>query len=99
MMPAAAAWTREPAAPTGEGKAARPGPKGWSGRGRGSTTMVDPPPMWRGTTVQACGLWPWAAGAGAPMVGVPMGRHLFTGATVCCDVINWFQRGRLIRNH
>lgn len=97
-MPAAAAWTREPAAPTGEGKAARPGPKGWSGRGRGSTTMVDPPPMWRGTTVQACGLWPWAAGAGAPMVGVPMGRHLFTGATVCCDVINWFQRARLISN-
>lgn len=50
----------------------------------------------RGTTVQVCGLWPWATGAGAPMVGVPLGRHLFTGATVCCDPINWMRHTNLI---
>jgi hypothetical protein len=92
------AWTRRTPPPADTVKVPRPGPRGWLGRGRGSATMVDPPPQWRATTVQACGLWPWAAGAGAPMVGVPMGRHLFTGATVCCDVINWFQRAHLISN-
>lgn len=76
----------------------RPGPRGWVGKGRGETIAVDAPSHWRGTTVQVCGLWPWTAGAGAPMVGVPMGRHQFTGATICCDVISWFQRAKLIGN-
>lgn len=76
----------------------RPPARGWLGRGRGSTTAVDAPSQWRGTTVQVCGLWPWTSGAGVPMVGVPMGRHQFTGATICCDVISWFQRAKLIGN-
>ncbi|GMA37818.1 ATP/GTP-binding protein [Demequina litorisediminis] len=45
-----------------------------------------------------CGLWPFVVGAGAPMVGVPIGRHLGTGATVCCDPVSWFNRARLISN-
>jgi hypothetical protein len=45
-----------------------------------------------------CGLWPFAAGAATPTIGVPLGRHLLTGATVCCDPISWFQRARLIAN-
>ncbi|WP_205704752.1 hypothetical protein [Kineococcus indalonis] len=57
---------------------------------------IDAPNKFRASTVQACGLWPFAAGAGTPMVGVPMGAHLQTGATVCCDPISWFQRARLI---
>lgn len=76
----------------------RPGARGWMMRGGGATTVVDPAVEWRGTTVQVCGLWPWAVGAGAPMVGVPLGRHLFTSATVCCDPISWFQRAHLISN-
>ncbi|MFW5421087.1 ATP/GTP-binding protein [Nocardiopsis sp. CNT-189] len=32
------------------------------------------------------------------MVGVPLGRSLTTGATVCCDPISWFQRANLISN-
>ena len=32
------------------------------------------------------------------MVGVPLGRHLFTRATVCSDPINWFSRASLIAN-
>jgi hypothetical protein len=46
---------------------------------------------WRGTTVQVCGLWPFAPGVGLPMVGVPLGRHIYTGATLCADPISWFQ--------
>lgn len=51
---------------------------------------------WRGTTVQVCGLWPFAAGTGSPMVGVPIGRNLLSGATLCADPISWFQCAHLI---
>jgi hypothetical protein len=60
--------------------------------------VVQVPDEWRATTVQACGLWPFAAGTGTPTIGVPLGRHLVTGATVCCDPISWFQRAGLISN-
>ncbi len=76
----------------------RPGPRGWLGRGRGEDVLVDAPDEYRGTTVQVCGLWPWVVGSGTPMVGVPLGRHLTTGATVCSDPISWFQRAHLISN-
>lgn len=76
----------------------RPSPRGWFGMGRGQASLVEAPPQWRGTTVQVCGLWPWVVGSGTPMVGVPLGRHLVTGATLCCDPISWFQRANLISN-
>lgn len=76
----------------------RPGLRGWLGRGRGESFYVQQPDEWRGTTVQVCGLWPFAIGTGTPMVGVPLGRHIYTGATVCCDPISWFQRAKLISN-
>ncbi|WBB62012.1 ATP/GTP-binding protein [Streptomyces sp. WMMC500] len=76
----------------------RPGPRGWPGRGGGAWHYLDAPPEWRGTTVQVCGLWPYGAGSGTPMIGVPLGRDLHSGATVCCDPISWFQRAHLISN-
>jgi hypothetical protein len=72
--------------------------RGSPGVGGGRVAALDPPTMWRATTVQACGLWPFAAGSGAPMVGVPLGQHLATGATVCGDPLNWFTRARYISN-
>lgn len=72
--------------------------RGWFGRGRGQSVYVQQADEWRGTTVQVCGLWPFAIGAGTPMVGVPLGRHIHTGATLCCDPISWFQRANLISN-
>ena len=83
---------------TTEVKALRPPMRGWLGRGRGSSSYVQAADEWRGTTVQVCGMWPYAVGAGAPMVGVPLGRHIHTGATLCCDPISWFQRAKLISN-
>ena len=72
--------------------------RGWSGPGGGMSNFIQPPAEWRGTTVQVCGLWPYSIGAGTPMVGVPLGRHIHTGATLCCDPISWFQRAKLISN-
>lgn len=74
------------------------GSRGFRGAGRGATSYVDAPPEWRGTSVQVCGLWPFGSGSGSPMIGVPVGRHLITAATVCCDPISWFTRARLIAN-
>ena len=37
----------------------RPGPRGWSGWGRGEDVRVEAPAEYRGTTVQVCGLWSW----------------------------------------
>lgn len=72
--------------------------RGWFGRGAGRAVFVQPAGEWRGTSVQVCGLWPFAVGAGTPMVGVPLGRNLVTGATLCCDPIGWFTRAALISN-
>lgn len=77
---------------------ARAGLRGWAVDGGGQPGWLQPSPEFRATTVQACGLWPFAAGAGAPMTGVPVGRHLATGATVCMDPISWFMRANLISN-
>ena len=76
----------------------RPGPRGWSGRGGGMSTYIQAADEWRGTTVQVCGLWPFTSGTGSPMVGVPIGRNLMSGATMCCDPISWFMRAKLISN-
>lgn len=78
--------------------ARRPGARGWPGRGGGASVYVQAPDEWRATTNQACGLWPFAAGTGSPMIGVPLGRNLLSGATLCADPISWFQRANLISN-
>ncbi len=72
--------------------------RGWSGAGGGRSAVVQAPPQWRATTVQVCGLWPFSTGSGTPMIGVPLGRSLISGATLCCDPISWFQDANLIHN-
>lgn len=89
---------RSPAGPAGPARAPMAPSRGFAGPGGGQVGYMDPPTMWRATTVQACGLWPFAAGSGAPMTGVPLGQHLHTGATVCGDPISWFTRARYISN-
>ena len=75
-----------------------PGPRGWRGRGGGAAALVPTVREYRGTSVQVCGLWPFSSGTSSPMIGVPIGRHEETAATVCCDPISWFQRAQLISN-
>lgn len=69
------------------------GPRGFRGRGGGSWRLMPTPTGWRGTSVQVCGLWPFAAGSSRPVVGVPVGQDLETGTTVCCDPFSWFRAG------
>jgi hypothetical protein len=87
---------KKPVDPSKRGK--RPMPRGWPGPGGGYSTYLQAAPEWRGTTVQVCGMWPFAAGTGSPMVGVPIGRNILSGATMCCDPISWFMRAKLISN-
>lgn len=75
----------------------RPPRLGWPRRGGGLAPYVEPADWFRGSTSQTCGLFPFVAGAGAPVVGVPLGHHLFNGATICADPISFFQAG-IIRN-
>src|SRR5205085_10259677 len=73
-----------------------PGPRGWSGPARGRSVYLQAPSEWRATSIQTCGLWPFSVGAGAPLIGAPLGRHILTGATVCGDPVSWFQRAGLL---
>ena len=75
-----------------------PGPRGWPGRGGGSATYIPAPVEARGTSVQVCGLWPWAVGANLPSVGAPIGHLIPTGwapvsAAVLADPVSYFEAG------
>ena len=72
-----------------------PTSRGWKRAGGGYVSHVAPPPTWRGTSNQVCGLWPFPLGAGIPLVGAPLGKHLLTGGTVCADPISHFEAGIL----
>ncbi|MEU8133626.1 type IV secretory system conjugative DNA transfer family protein [Streptodolium elevatio] len=82
----------------GAGGGLVPPARGHDGWGRGSAAYIEAAPEWRATTVQACGLWPFGAGSGTPITGVPIGHTLTSAATLCCDPISWFQRANLILN-
>ncbi|WP_040748817.1 hypothetical protein, partial [Nocardia transvalensis] len=70
--------------------------RGYAGPGGGRMSVVGRPVEYRATTAQVAGLWPWSVGAGAPLIGTPLGSHLHTGAPVCFDPMNWFMRGSFI---
>jgi len=48
---------------------------------------------YQGTTVQLGGLFPFVAGSGAPVTGVPIGRHMLWGEVVCLDPLAWLNAG------
>jgi len=59
-----AAKPAKPAKPAaGALRTPKPGPRGLRGPGRGRVSYIEAPPEWRGTTVQVCGLFPFAVGA------------------------------------
>ncbi|MGJ9577690.1 ATP/GTP-binding protein [Actinotignum sp. GS-2025c] len=74
-----------------------PGSRGFTGRGGGRQAYVPTLPQWRGTSVQVCGLWPFASGAPAPLIGVPFGQCEKGGSLspVCFDPISWFRAGMI----
>lgn len=72
--------------------------RGYRGPGGGRASYVEAPPEWRGTSVQVCGLYPWIVGGGSPAIGVPTGRNISTGETVCFDPVSWFTVAKLLNN-
>ncbi|MHA6792424.1 hypothetical protein ACVGVM_02725 [Pseudonocardia bannensis] len=70
-------------------------PRAW-GRpapGGGRAGHVEGGALHVGPTSQVCGLFPFAIGAGAPVHGVPIGRHLLTAEPVGLDPAEWLRRG------
>ena len=59
----------------------------------GRWRLVPIPPTYRGTSVQVCGFFPFAAGSSRPAIGVPIGQDIQTGSSVCCDAFSWFKAG------
>lgn len=59
--------------------------KGFAGRYGGRWGRVPNPPQWFSTSVQACGIYPFAAGSARPTDGAPLGRDIKSGAAVCMD--------------
>jgi len=84
---------RQPRAAGESGRMPVPGRRGMPGAVGGRWAQLPVPTEFRATTVQACGLWPFAAGSTRPAEGVPLGRDLISGTTVSCDPLSWFVHG------
>ena len=76
--------------------APRPGRRGWRHRAGGAALTLPSVDEFRASTMQVCGLWPYAGGSSVPTIGVPMGHHLHRDVEVCFDPVSWFQRAGLI---
>lgn len=70
---------------------------GWRRPGAGRAVHVTAGTEYQATTVQAAGLYPFTAGSGAPLLGVPIGRHQLWGESVLLDPFEWLNAG-LITN-
>jgi hypothetical protein len=66
---------------------------GWRGPGAGRAAHVAAGIEYQGTTSQLCGLYPFVAGSGAPIHGIPIGRHMLWGEVVCLDPLEWLRVG------
>jgi hypothetical protein len=66
---------------------------GWRQSGAGPASHVATGAEYQGTTMQLSGLFPFVAGSGSPTLGVPIGRHILFGETVCLDPLAWLQSG------
>ena len=66
---------------------------GWRRPFGGRAAHVEPGSLFQATTVQACGLYPFVQGSGAPAYGVPIGRHMLSAETVSMEPIAWLRAG------
>lgn len=73
--------------------ASRPGSRGWNRPGGAPATVLEDLFEVQGSAVQVCGMFPFTAGAGLPVVGVPLGYHLRRRSLVCADPVSWFTSG------
>ncbi len=70
---------------------------GWQRANAGRAAHVNTGTEYQATTVQAAGLYPFTAGSGSPLLGIPIGRHQLWGESVLLDPFEWLSAG-LITN-
>ncbi|GLI00917.1 hypothetical protein [Phytohabitans aurantiacus] len=66
---------------------------GWRIPGAGRVSHLASGVEYQGTTVQLSGLFPYVAGSGSPVLGVPIGRHMLWGEVLCLDPLEWLRSG------
>ena len=66
---------------------------GWRHRDGGRAVHVTAGVEYQATTTQAAGLYPFTAGSGSPLLGVPIGRHQLWGESVLLDPFEWLNAG------
>jgi hypothetical protein len=71
--------------------------RGWARRGAGRAPQPPPPRVFRGSTSQVQGLYPWLHGARLPQAGAYVGVDCLSGAAFACHPVEWLRLG-LITN-
>jgi hypothetical protein len=102
-----ASWLAFPPAPPSPDPAERsigprpadrvPPSRGWRSPYGGRAPVTPSMPVFRGSTAEVQGLYPWLYGAGVPPVGAYLGMDCLTGGAFCCHPLEWLAAG-LISN-
>ena len=75
------------------GPARVPPRRGWAAPGGGRAPLMLRVPVFRGSTAEVQGLYPWLYGAGIPAVGAYLGMDCLTGGAFCCHPLEWLRLG------
>jgi hypothetical protein len=67
--------------------------RGHPGRGAGRAPNVSAPRVFRGSTAQVQGLYPWLHGRPLPPVGAYLGVDCLSGSSFSCHPVEWLRRG------
>jgi hypothetical protein len=67
--------------------------RGYARRGAGRAPQAPVPRVFRGSTAQVQGLYPWLHGAALPPSGAYIGVDCLSGAAFSCHPVDWLRRG------
>ncbi len=67
--------------------------RGWARPWGGRSAVLPPVPVYRGSTAQAQGLYPWLYGGGLTPAGAYLGIDCLTGGAFSCHPLAWLADG------
>jgi len=67
--------------------------RGWARRWGGRAAITPPVPVYRGSTAQVQGLYPWLYGGSLPPAGAYLGIDCLTGGAFSCHPLAWLADG------
>ena len=67
--------------------------RGWARAWGGRAALAPPVPVYRGSTAQVEGLYPWLYGGSLPAAGACIGIDCLTGAAFSCHPLAWLADG------